>query len=69
MAIHPAQVPIINEVFTPSVESVAHSRAVVEAFSAAGNPGVIGIDGQMYDRPHLRRAERILARAQAAGVA
>jgi citrate lyase subunit beta/citryl-CoA lyase len=69
MAIHPAQVPVINEVFTPSAESVAHSRAVVEAFAAAGNPGVIGIDGQMYDRPHLRRAERILARAQAAGVA
>jgi citrate lyase subunit beta/citryl-CoA lyase len=69
MAIHPAQVPVINEVFTPSAESVAHSRAVVEAFAAAGNPGVIGIDGQMYDRPHLRRAERILARARAAGVA
>jgi citrate lyase subunit beta/citryl-CoA lyase len=69
MAIHPAQVPIINEVFTPSAESVAHSRAVIEAFTTAGNPGVIGIDGQMYDRPHLRRAERILARAKAAGVA
>jgi citrate lyase subunit beta/citryl-CoA lyase len=68
MAIHPAQVPVINEVFTPSAETVAHSRAVVEAFAAAGNPGVIGIDGHMYDRPHLRRAERILARAKAAGV-
>jgi citrate lyase subunit beta/citryl-CoA lyase len=68
MAIHPAQVPVINEAFTPSPEKVAHSRAVVEAFAAAGNPGVIGIDGHMYDRPHLRRAERILARAQAAGV-
>jgi citrate lyase subunit beta/citryl-CoA lyase len=64
MAIHPAQVPVINEVFTPSAETVAHSRAVVEAFAAAGNPGVIGIDGHMYDRPHLRRAERILARAK-----
>ncbi|MDN5928257.1 MAG: CoA ester lyase [Hyphomicrobiales bacterium] len=69
MAIHPAQVPVINEVFTPSAASVAHSRAVADAFAAAGNPGVIGIDGQMYDRPHLRRAERILARAKAAGVA
>jgi citrate lyase subunit beta/citryl-CoA lyase len=68
MAIHPAQVPVINEVFTPSAETVAHSRAVVEAFAAAGNPGVIAIDGHMYDRPHLRRAERILARAKAAGV-
>jgi citrate lyase subunit beta/citryl-CoA lyase len=68
MAIHPAQVPVINEVFTPSAESVAHSRAVIDAFAAAGNPGVIGIDGHMYDRPHLRRAERILARAKKAGV-
>jgi len=68
MAIHPAQVPVINEVFTPSADSVAHSRAVIEAFAAAGNPGVIGIDGHMYDRPHLRRAERILARAKAAGI-
>jgi citrate lyase subunit beta/citryl-CoA lyase len=68
MAIHPAQVPIINEVFTPSAESVSHASAVIEAFAAAGNPGVIGIDGRMYDRPHLRRAERILARAKAAGV-
>lgn len=65
MAIHPAQVPVINEVFTPSAEAVAHARAVVEAFAAAGNPGVVGIDGKMYDRPHLKRAERLLARAKA----
>ncbi len=63
MAIHPAQVPVINEIFTPSAEAVAHARAVVEAFAAAGNPGVVGIDGKMYDRPHLKRAERLLARA------
>ena len=69
MAIHPAQVPIINEAFTPSADAVAHARVVVDTFAAAGNPGVIGIDGQMFDRPHLRRAERILARAKAAGVA
>ncbi|MBX9454495.1 MAG: CoA ester lyase [Mesorhizobium sp.] len=62
MAIHPAQVQIINEVFTPSQEAVAHARAVVAAFAAAGNPGVVGIDGKMYDRPHLKRAERLLAR-------
>lgn len=62
MAIHPAQVPIVNEVFTPSQEAVAHARAVVAAFAAAGNPGVVGIDGKMYDRPHLKRAERLLAR-------
>ena len=38
------------------------------AFRTAGNPGVVGIDGQMYDRPHLKRAERLLERAKAAGV-
>ncbi|PHP65067.1 CoA ester lyase [Zhengella mangrovi] len=67
MAIHPAQVDVINRVFTPSAESIAESRKVIDAFEAAGQPGVVGIDGKMYDRPHLRRAERILARAEAAG--
>lgn len=69
MAIHPAQVAVINDAFTPSAELVAQSKSVVEAFQAAGNPGVVGIDGKMFDRPHLRRAERLLARAVAAGVA
>lgn len=68
MAIHPAQVPVINAAFTPSTEAVQHSVALVAAFEAAGNPGVVGIDGKMYDRPHLRLAERLLARARAAGV-
>ena len=68
MAIHPAQIPIINEAFTPSAEAVARSQAVVEAFRAAGNPGVVGIEGKMYDRPHLRLAERLLMRAKAAGI-
>jgi citrate lyase subunit beta/citryl-CoA lyase len=68
MAIHPDQVAVINEAFTPSPEAVAHAQAVAEAFRAAGDPGVVGIDGQMYDRPHLRRAERLLARARAAGL-
>jgi len=63
MAIHPDQVDIINEAFTPSEQAVAEARALVEAFEAAGNPGVVGIAGKMFDRPHLRRAERLLARA------
>lgn len=68
MAIHPAQVPVINDVFTPAAEAVERSIAVVEAFRAAGNPGVVAIDGKMFDRPHLRLAERLLARARDAGV-
>lgn len=63
MAIHPAQVPVINEVFTPSPEAVAHAEALVAAFAGAGNPGVIGLDGKMFDIPHLKRAQRLLARA------
>lgn len=63
MAIHPAQVPVINEVFTPSPETVSEAQAIVDAFTAHSDAGVVGIKGQMIDRPHLRRAERILARA------
>jgi len=65
MAIHPAQVPVINEVFTPSAEAVAHAEAVVAAFREAGDAGVIAIGGKMYDRPHLRLAERLLGRGPA----
>lgn len=65
MAIHPAQVPIINEVFTPASEEVERARQVVDAFASAGDPGVVAIGGKMYDRPHLRQAERLLARAAA----
>ncbi|MGI9355593.1 MAG: HpcH/HpaI aldolase/citrate lyase family protein [Rhizobiaceae bacterium] len=64
MAIHPAQVPIINEVFTPSDSEVAKAQAVIDAFEAAGNPGVLAVDGEMLDRPHLRKAQNLLARAQ-----
>jgi len=69
MAIHPAQVLIINEVFTPSAAAVAQARAVVAAFEAHPGRGTVGIDGVMYDRPHLERARQLLTRAAAAGVA
>jgi len=64
LAIHPAQVPIINEVFTPTEAALAHAQAVVEAFAAAGGAGVVGIGGVMYDRPHLAKAKQLLARAR-----
>lgn len=62
MAIHPAQVPIINEIYTPSDDEIAKAREIVDAFEAAGNPGVLGLNGQMLDRPHLRKAEKLLQR-------
>jgi len=65
LAIHPAQVPVINEVFTPTPEAVAHAREIVAAFEAQPGAGVVGIGGKMYDRPHLSRALSVLARAGA----
>ena len=62
MAIHPAQVAIINDVFTPNPEAIARAKAIVAAFAAAPGAGTIGIGGVMYDRPHLARAKRLLAR-------
>jgi citrate lyase subunit beta / citryl-CoA lyase len=64
MAIHPAQVPIINEAFTPSAEAVAQAQSIVDAFAAAPEAGVVGIGGVMYDRPHLARAKQLLARSR-----
>jgi citrate lyase subunit beta / citryl-CoA lyase len=62
MAIHPAQVPIINDAFTPSAEALAKALAVVDAFSKNPSVGVVGVEGEMLDRPHLKRAERLLSR-------
>ncbi|MGE0384627.1 MAG: CoA ester lyase [Gammaproteobacteria bacterium] len=62
MAIHPDQVPVINEAFTPNPDEVAWARRVVEAFDAQPDAGVVGIEGRMIDRPHLTLARRLLAR-------
>jgi citrate lyase subunit beta/citryl-CoA lyase len=67
MAIHPAQVAVINAVFTPTAEAIATARAVVAAFAADPSAGVVAIEGVMYDRPHLTRAQRLLARVEPAG--
>ena len=63
-AIHPAQVPVINEAFTPSGSDIEWARRVVAAFDAAGDTGVASIEGKMLDRPHYRTARRVLARAE-----
>lgn len=63
MAIHPAQVPVINDAFTPSADEVAHARAVVAAFAANPGAGALSLDGRMIDRPHLVQAQRTLAAA------
>jgi citrate lyase subunit beta/citryl-CoA lyase len=61
IAIHPDQVATINACFTPSDADLAHARRVVAAFTAAPNVGTVGIDGKMYDIPHLVAARRTLA--------
>ncbi|MBK5922860.1 CoA ester lyase [Rhodovulum sulfidophilum] len=63
MAIHPAQVPIINRCFRPSEEEIEVARRIVEAFAAAPTAGVVAIDGEMIDMPHLKRSRLILQRA------
>lgn len=68
LAIHPAQVPVINAVFTPTPEAIADAKKVVAAFAASPAAGVVGLDGVMLDRPHLVRAERLLAQAKSAGL-
>lgn len=64
LAIHPAQIAAINAAFTPSLDEIAQARAVIEAFAAHGDAGVISLDGRMLDKPHLEKARRLLARAR-----
>ena len=61
MAIHPAQVAVINRGFTPTQAEVAHARAVIDAFAAHPGVGALKLDGKMIDRPHLVQAQRIIA--------
>jgi citrate lyase subunit beta/citryl-CoA lyase len=63
MAIHPTQIAVINDAFTPSEAEVAHARAVIAAFAANPDAGALSLDGKMIDRPHLKQAERIVAQA------
>jgi citrate lyase subunit beta/citryl-CoA lyase len=62
LCIHPDQVPVINSIFTPSPEAIAHAKRIIDAFAAAGNAGVISLDGEMLDVPHLKAAQNLLAR-------
>ncbi|MGO4734916.1 CoA ester lyase [Bosea sp. 2KB_26] len=67
MAIHPAQVAVINEVFAPAPEDVAKADAIIALFAENPGVGVIGLNGEMLDRPHLVRAQRLKARADKLG--
>ena len=66
-AIHPSQIEVINEAFTPSHSDIEWAERVIAVFEAAGGGGVAAIDGKMLDRPHLRSALRVIERARGAG--
>ena len=53
---------MINDAFTPSESEIAHAKAVVDAFKADPQAGVLDVGGKMVDRPHLVQAENLLAR-------
>ena len=63
LAIHPDQVAIINAAFSPSKDEIAHADAIVAAFDAEPDAGVLSVGGKMVDRPHLVQAQRTLKRA------
>lgn len=67
--IHPAQVAPVQEAFTPSEARIAWARRLVEAFEAhqKAGKGAFALDGQMIDAPLIKNAEKVLARARAAG--
>jgi citrate lyase subunit beta/citryl-CoA lyase len=62
LAIHPAQVDVINAAFAPTADDVAEAQQIVELFAANPNAGTIAFKGGMLDRPHLSRAQRMLER-------
>lgn len=61
LAIHPAQVEVINDAFTPSAEELKAAQEIVDLFAASPGAGTIGHRGEMLDRPHLARAQALLA--------
>ena len=67
--IHPNQVPVVQEAFTPSDEAVQYARRIVETFEASQKEGkgAYSLDGKMIDMPLLKNAQKVLARAKAAG--
>lgn len=69
MAIHPAQVSVVNEAFTPDAERIDWAARVLDAKATAdeADRGVFRVDGEMIDAPLIAQAERVLERARAAG--
>lgn len=60
LAIHPAQVDVINAAFSPNAEEIAEAQEIVDLFAANPGVGTIGFKGGMLDRPYLARAQALL---------
>lgn len=67
LAIHPAQIEIINRAFLPTTDEIEQARRVIALFNDNPDAGTLGMDGKMFDRPHLLQAQRIIELAEAAG--
>lgn len=67
-AIHPKQIAVLNQVYSPDPDEVAYARKVIDAFTQA-NTGVVVVDGKLIERPVLRTMHRIIARAERATAA
>ena len=67
--IHPNQIPVVQEAFTPSDEAITYARRIVETFEASQKEGkgAYSLDGKMIDMPLLKNAHKVLSRAKAAG--
>ncbi len=67
--IHPNQVQVTQEAFTPSDDAIAYAKRVVESFEASQKEGkgAYALDGKMIDMPLLKNAQKVLERAKAAG--
>lgn len=68
--INPRQIPLVNEIYTPTEKEIDHAKQVIWAIREAESKGsgVISLNGKMVDKPIVERAERVIALATAAGV-
>ena len=64
LAIHPAQVDVINRAFVPTAAELERAERIVALFDENPGAGALGLDGEMIDRPHLVQAQRILQLAK-----
>ncbi|MGP6452394.1 citrate (pro-3S)-lyase subunit beta [Streptococcus dysgalactiae subsp. equisimilis] len=68
--INPRQIPLVNEIYTPTKKEIVHAKQVIWAIREAESKGsgVISLNGKMVDKPIVERAERVIALATAASV-